>query len=114
MSPVRDHGATTVHFEPPDLVVAVLVGNITGDLVHQLASELQSSAAGKSDIFVVVDASRAGMMTADGRKAALEETVALNVSATALIGASFQLRVTMMLLAKAVALLRRKPYPFGF
>lgn len=95
-----------VRLEPPDLCVAVFVGDIDAALMRRMNEELKRAAEGRDHIFLLVDQTRAGSVSAEARKLGVEGAKDLNIRDSAVFGASFHVRTVMTLITRVMKLIR--------
>jgi hypothetical protein len=97
---------SSVAFEPPDVVVWTLVGDIGLNMLLELREEQERIAKGWPYVLVLLDVSRVGSVSAAARTEATRkrDTTPRGI---AYVGASFHLRVLATLLSKAASLLNK-------
>lgn len=101
-------GGSFIRFEPPDTCFVVFVGDVDASLMRAMNEELWRAAHDKPYIFLLQDHSRAGPMSPEARKLAVDGTRNLRVAGAASFGASFTMRVILSLLARAHTLFRKE------
>ncbi|NUQ75608.1 MAG: STAS/SEC14 domain-containing protein [Polyangiaceae bacterium] len=95
-----------VRFEPPDLCVAVFIGDIDAPLMRRMNDQLRRAAEGRDYIFMLIDQTRAGSISAEARKLGVEGVKGIHVRDSAVIGASFHVRTIMTLVTRVIRLVR--------
>ena len=110
---------STTSSDAPDIFRWTLVGNVNVQDVERLFAEQLVFSQGKSSIYVVVDMTRLGSVTADARRAAARGPTgngsSMLVRAVAVVGGSFHLRMLGKMVNTAAALLyRTNPTPIDF
>lgn len=88
--------------------MAVFVGDIDAPVMLRMNEQLRRAAGGLEHVFLLVDQSRAGAVTAEARRLSVEGTKDLNIADSAVVGASFHMRVIMSLAVRVVNLIRKK------
>jgi hypothetical protein len=101
MSPEEQACGSFVRFEPPDICLLVVVGNVDASLMRRMTEDLRRVADGKTHVFLLMDHSNVDSISAEARKVALEATQNLRIAGGASFGASFTVRVLVSLLARA-------------
>ena len=115
----RDQGCmsrmnrSSVVYEPPDLYITTFVGDIDAADLMRIADEQnrlfeQQLPGGRDYILVLADVSAIGRITADARKTFANLAPSVKVCGTAIIGASFPIRVIATLVNKAANLLANR------
>lgn len=87
-------GAHTIAFEPPDVCVFQMVGDISGDELVRVAQFLKEVPA---KFHLIVDTGRLGSFTTSAKKAIREVPLA---AAVAIFGASRQMQLVLSILNK--------------
>lgn len=95
-----------VRFEPPDLCVTVFVGDIDATEMRWMNEQLRRAVEGRGHVFLLIDQSRSGSVSAEARRLSVEGTKNLNIVEAAVFGASFHIRVIMSLIVRVLKLLR--------
>jgi hypothetical protein len=98
---------SSVEFEPPDVCVWTLVGDIDADLMRELADTQERFAKGLPHLFSVLEVRNVGSVSADARKEAARKRD-VNAGGTAFVGASFHVRVLAKLVSTAANVLHRE------
>jgi hypothetical protein len=104
---------SSVVYEPPDLYITKFVGDIDAADLRRIAEEQnrlfeQQLPGGRDYILALADVSAVGRITADARKAFGQMAPSVKVCGTAIIGASFPIRVIATLVNKAGNLLANR------
>jgi hypothetical protein len=110
-------GPSTFRFELPDVCVTTFVGDVSAATVRAIAAEQQRAVKGLPFILVIADVSRVRSVSAEARRAAMDEQPGVIVQGVSYVGASFPIRVIATLLNKAAALLykgKATSYPVQF
>lgn len=111
----RDHsGGTFFRWEPPDICVLTLIGDVTGEDMRQMVAAAVAQTAGRAYALGLIDMSRMGTISPEARLIAKNEARAIPMRGTAIIGASFHHRVMALLISKAVALVKKDSQPVAF
>lgn len=97
-----------MRFEPPDICVAVFVGDIDGVVMRRMNEELKRAAEGRDHIFFLIDQTRAGSVNAEARRLGVEGARGINILAGAVFGASFHMRVVMTLIVRVLRLVQNQ------
>jgi len=97
----------TVFFEPPDVTVWKLVGDVSEGEMRELTSMEKSFVDGRPHLLKLVDLSRIGSVSAGARKAGAEKVHDVPVLAVAIFGAHFAIRVLADLVVRAGSFIRR-------
>jgi hypothetical protein len=100
-------GGSSFRFEPPDLCIWTLVGDISAETVRALLDEQHRAVSGMPAVFSLVFASKVGSVSKEARKESTEVRPGINARGVAYIGASFPVRVLAILVTKANELLNR-------
>jgi hypothetical protein len=111
MSPEEQAGGSFVRFEPPDICFAAFVGDIDATLMLRMNEELRRVAHDRPYIFLLLDHSRTGSVSAEARRLATEGSRNLRIEGCASFGASFTVRVLVSLAARVHALFRKEAGP---
>jgi hypothetical protein len=98
-------GASTLRIESPSTCIVTYVGILDVDVIGRMNKALMDMARRIRPIFLVVDLSRTGTVTQLGRRHGAGGMLALNPAATAVIGATFHMRVVVEMITKAAKLL---------
>jgi hypothetical protein len=102
-------GESAVRFEPPDILYFKIVASPAEDDAIKIMAAAARLAEGKDYLLVINDITRAGDFPAEARKIVAARLALLPVRATALFGASFQLRVLVTLAFKIRDFIRGEP-----
>jgi hypothetical protein len=102
-------GESAVRFEPPDTLCFEIVGAPQGDEAIKIMDAATRLAEGKDYLLVINDIRRASEFPAEARKIVAARLAPLPVRATALFGASFQIRVLVTLAFKIRDFIRGEP-----
>lgn len=102
---MREH-RSFVRFEPPDLCVSAFIGDTDAAEMRHMNEELRRLTEGLDHVFLLLDQTRAGSVTAEARKLGVEGTKGIPVVEAAAFGASFQVRVVITLVVRVLKLLR--------
>jgi hypothetical protein len=98
-------GASTLRFESPSTCAVEYVGILDVDVIEQMNKALMDTSRRIHPLFLIVDLSRTGTVTQLGRRQGAGGMLALNPAATAVIVASFHMRVVVEMITKAAKLL---------
>ena len=98
-------GASTLRVEMPSMCIVTYVGILDVEVIGKMNKALMEHAGEIRPLYLVVDLSRTGTVTQLGRRHGAGGMLALNPAATAVIGASFHMRVVVELITKAAKLL---------
>ncbi len=98
-------GASTLLIESSNLCIVTYVGVLDDDVIGRMNNALVEHARQIRPLYLVVDLSRTGTVTHLGRRHGAGGMLALNPTATAVVGASFHMRVVVELITKAAKLL---------
>lgn len=98
-------GASTLRIEPPNLCIVTYVGMLDVQVIEKMNAHLLDAARRICPLYLIVDLSRVGTVTQLGRRQGAGGMLALNPAATAVIGASFHMRVVVEMITKAAKLL---------
>jgi hypothetical protein len=104
-------GAHTIRFEPPDLCVTSIVGDLSGEEMVEIVQVVAKFCLDRPTVFSITDMSRMGVMSAEAKKHLRDMR---SFDGLAILGASVQLRVVMQILSKAYFVLNRKSVPMVF
>jgi hypothetical protein len=107
-------GPTVQRWEPPDICITVLIGDISGHEMRRLMAETMVLIAGKPYVLGLIDMSRLGVLSPEARQVARTEALNLPMRGTAVFGASFHHRVLAILINKAASLLKKDHQPVAF
>lgn len=91
-----------VWIEEPGTLVCHIDGDVTGDNLRKMREMLDFIGEGKGPIIIMQDLSKAGAFTAAARKGIMDDKRTLRVKTVICIGASFQMRVFMSMITKAL------------
>lgn len=108
MSGEKHEGHILIRTEPPDAYFVAFVGDISEDVLLSKMRELRVYTEGKPYVLAINDLTKMRSITAAARNLAVEEGKHLPLRGTAIVGASFQLRVLATLANKALSLLSKK------
>jgi hypothetical protein len=87
--------------EEPFTHVSQLEGDITGDNMGRILEMMEFIGGGQGPIIIMQDLSKAGAFTAAARKNIMNDPNNYRVRVVICIGASFQMRVFITMIAKA-------------
>jgi hypothetical protein len=107
-------GRNRVRFEPPDLVIEELRGDVTGEDMTQVLDASKEWLDTGRDIYFLVDLSEAGTLSREARDVVRTKRVRPNIRGAALFGASFQVRVVSSLVTRTLFLLDKVSYEIKF
>lgn len=93
-----------VWIEEPYALVCQLEGDITESALKRMRDVLEFVGGGRTPVIIVQDLSRAGAFTAGARKGIMDDPRTRRVESVICIGASFQMRVFMSMITKALKL----------
>jgi hypothetical protein len=102
-------GESAVRFEPPDTLYFEIVGSPHAADAIKIMDAATRLSEGKDYLLVINDITRASEFPAEARKVVAARLATLPVRATALFGASFQLRVLVTLAFKIRDFIRGEP-----
>jgi len=102
--PRRGSSDATLRFEFPDLLVSVLVGQVTAADMARIAAEARRFAAGRLHVLGLCDISRLGAPAHESRLVALEGFRNVPTRAIAFHGGGSRMRVMPSLVGAAVNL----------
>lgn len=102
----RRIGRHTLRAEPPDTVLAEIVGDVAPDEIHEIHAELTELSQAGSILFII-NIARLGRMPAASRAASARWPHLKRLRAIAIFGAGFEQRVVATLVLKAVGLLSK-------
>jgi hypothetical protein len=108
MSPEEPAVGSFVRFEPPDICFAAFVGDIDASVMLRMNEELWRAAHDKPHVFLLLDHSRTGSVSAEARKLAVAGSKKLRIVGAASFGASFPVRVLVSLAVRAHAFFRKE------
>lgn len=94
-----------VWIEEPFTLVCQLNGDVTGDNLRQMRDQLDFIGGGRGPVIVMQNLSRATSFSAAARKGILDDKRTVRVVAVICIAASFQMRVIMTMIVKAMKLI---------
>lgn len=94
-----------VWIEEPFTLVCQLNGDVTGDNLRQMRDQLDFLGGGRGPVIVMQNLSRATSFSAAARKGILDDKRTVRVVAVICIAASFQMRVIMTMIVKAMKLI---------
>ncbi len=100
-------GASTLRCVKPNLCIVTYVGVLDVDVIEKMNAALLDVARRMEEVYLIVDLSRVRTVTQLGRRQGAGGMLALNPLATAVIGASFHMRVVVEMITKAAKLLNR-------
>lgn len=98
-------GASTLRVELPNIYLVTYVGVLDVEVIGKMNKALMEYAGQIRPLYLIVDLSRTGTVTQLGRRHGAGGMLALDPTATAVIGASFHMRVIVELITKAAKLL---------
>jgi len=98
-------GNHRMRLEPPDIYLVAFDGDLSGAEIEQAYEAIERFARGKPGVFAISEFSRAGRTTAEARRGLMK--IAPLLLGSVAIGAPLHSRVTMSLIAKASALIRK-------
>ncbi len=98
-------GASTLRVDLSGVCVVTYVGILDVDVIKTMNAALQRHTSHDRPLYLVVDLARAGTVTQLGRRHGAGGMLALNPAATAVVGASFHMRVIVELITKAAQFL---------
>jgi len=101
---VVDIGRHRAWIEEPYALMVNVDGDITGDHMRQMRDMTDFIGAGSGPVFIVQDLTKAGAFTAAARKEIIDDERTKRVKTVICIGASFQMRVFMTMITKALKL----------
>ena len=107
-----DVGADT-HDESSFIIAMQASGELDERAARALCTEFRRRSAATGSAFLFADFSGVTSMGAAARKAVLEELRDVRLDAVAVLGASFQIRVLSMLIARVLQMFTRH-YPLRF
>ena len=99
---VGDH---LFRWEPPDIGYIRYSGDMDARAMQELVTQSRRFTLGKPHVFLLVDLSRAGKVSADARKQSAQGGKDINLRGVAVIGAAAPLRIIAGMAARAVDLL---------
>jgi hypothetical protein len=99
-----DQGCSAV-FEPPDVCVWTLVGDVGLKTMTELYAEQERIAKGRPYVLVLVDVSGMASVSSEARAEAARRRDVMVQRGVAFVGASFHLRVLATLVSRAANLL---------
>jgi hypothetical protein len=105
---IRKH---ILRHQPPDLVVAVFVGDVTGEDMAEMNAKNHQATNGLKSWFVLLDFERLGSFSSEAKQRIRESPLA---SGSAAFGASNQTRIVMSLLSKVYSMVNRGASPVFF
>lgn len=88
--------------EEPYALVLQLEGDITGDNLRRMREMMDFIGAGQGPVVIMQDLSKAGAFTAAARKGIMDDERTKRVKTVICIGASFQMRVFITMITKAL------------
>lgn len=94
-----------VWIEEPFTLVCQLDGDVTGDNLRQMRDQLDFIGGGRGPVIVMQNLSKATSFSAAARKGILDDKRTVRVVAVICIAASFQMRVIMTMIVKAMKLI---------
>lgn len=98
-----------VWIEEPYALVLQCEGDITGDNFHRMREMMDYIGNGQGPIIIVQDLSQAGAFSVTARKGMMADERTRRVRSVICIGASFQMRVFLTMIAKATKLVNPIP-----
>lgn len=107
-------GKSRVWFEPPDTIVEVLRGDLSGDEMSRILDASLRWVEAAQDIYFLVDLSGVGTVTADGREAIRQRRNQPNIRGVVMFGASFHMRVLATIVHRALTLLEKTSFGVEF
>jgi hypothetical protein len=107
MNPGKPNGASVILFEPPDILLWRVVGDISEAEMLRLRVVARALSAGRPYVLSLVDLSRIGAVSAGARKASIDPEPVAPLLGTAIFGASFTTRVIAQFVNTAASLLAR-------
>lgn len=100
-------GAHLFRWEAPDIGYIAYCGNLDGPTMGELSEQSRRFTLGQPCVFLLVDMTKAGKVTASARQQSAKGSKDLNLRGIAVIGASTPLRLISGLVSRAVDLLNR-------
>ena len=100
-------GTSTLRCVKPNLCIVTYAGVLDVDVIEKMNEALLDVARRMAEVYLIVDLSRVRTVTQLGRRQGAGGMLALNPLATAVIGASFHMRVVVEMITKAAKLLNR-------
>jgi hypothetical protein len=107
-------GMSRVRFEPPDTVLEVLVGDLSGPEMARILDASAPWVETGQDIYFLVDLSKVGAFSADAREAVRKRRKQPNIRGAVMFGASFHMRVVATIVHRALMLLDKATYGVHF
>jgi hypothetical protein len=100
-TPLRIGASSLRIIESQNLCLVTYVGILDVGIIDQMNSALIATARRLRPLYMIVDLSRAGTVTQLGRRHSAGGMLALDPAATAVVGASFHMRVVVEMIVKA-------------
>jgi hypothetical protein len=100
--------------EGSDLVLASFAGHFSAEEAAAALREVKRRAADLDRVFLIVDMAGVTGVDPNARRAAAEEMTDFPLAGTAIIGASFQLKIVIHFIAGVGRLLHRQNRPYTF
>lgn len=94
-----------VWIEEPFTLVCQLDGDVTGDNLREMRNQLDFIGGGRGPVIVMQNMSKATSFSAAARKGILDDKRTARVASVICIAASFQMRVLMTMMTKAMKLI---------
>jgi hypothetical protein len=91
--------------EQPDALLVQLSGDMTGENMGKLHEMMDRMGDGQGPVIIMQDLSKAGAFTAAARKGIMANKRTHRITSVICIGASFQMRVFMTMISKALKFL---------
>jgi hypothetical protein len=106
-------GSHSLQFEPPNVCVITYRGDIVEDEVAELFEAIRLLVDSTKAFFFIIDLRQQSNLTPAARKRVSQELKAIQPQAVAIIGASFPVRVLVILIEKAAGVLSKADRPFN-
>lgn len=91
-------------WEPPDIGYLRYDGDMTGELSTELTERSRAFTLGQPIVFLLVDVTRIGKVSAEARARSGQGAKDLNLRGTIIVGASASIRIVVGLVTRAIEL----------
>jgi len=100
-------GPHLFRWEGPDVGYLFYSGNLDGPTMGQLSEQSRRFTVGQPCVFLIVDMSKVGKISAEARQKSAKGSKDLNLRGVAVIGASTPMRIIAGLVTRAIDLMNR-------
>lgn len=100
-------GAHLFRWEPPDVGYTAYHGDLDGEAMVRLSTQSREFTLGQPRVFLLVDMTRIGKISAEARRASASGSTGLVLRGIAVFGASAALRIIAGFVARATDLMNR-------